>query len=52
MAGVVVDELSVLGIVGAPVAATRLAGREMVDAGLVMAAGKTEDAPWAAEATV
>lgn len=39
-------------MVGVPVAATRLAGREMVDAGTVMAGGRTEDEAWAAEATV
>jgi hypothetical protein len=39
-------------MVGVPVAATRLAGREMVDAGTVMAGGRTEDEAWADEATV
>ena len=50
-ANVVVDsELMVpsvieLGILGNPVAVTKLAGREIVDAGIVIAAGRFEGMP-------
>lgn len=40
------------GMLGSPVTATRLAGREIVDSGMVIAAGGSEYAPWAAETTV
>jgi hypothetical protein len=33
------------GMLGAPVAATKLAGTETVDAGIVIAAGSSENAP-------
>lgn len=33
------------GILGNPVAATKLAGREIVDAGIVIAAGRSEGMP-------